>query len=104
MANHPHILAVFEDAEMAEYFYMEVQKKLTDAIKRLLGVEQLNIWAKTPRVIEVADLRSAVKMIANFLGRVRRGTQMRMRNTPVSRHYPASIEMGLSRCSRCLRW
>ena len=66
MGNHPHIVAVFKDAELAKRFYTEVQKKLTDAIKRLLGIEHLNIWSRSPRVIELVALRSAMKMIAYY--------------------------------------
>ena len=47
MSNHPHIVVVFKDAELAKRFYTEVQKKLTDAIKRLLGMEHLNIWSRS---------------------------------------------------------
>jgi len=66
MANHPHILAVFKDADKAKAFYMEVEKKLTDSIKRLLGVRRLNLWRDSPRVIEIADKASAIKMIAYY--------------------------------------
>ncbi len=43
--NHPHLLAILHDADQARRFYMELQKKLTEAIKRLLGLKYLNIWA-----------------------------------------------------------
>jgi len=48
MGSHPHILSIFRDADQARCFYMEVEKKLTDAIKRLLGVDYLNIWKGCP--------------------------------------------------------
>ena len=35
--NHPHIVAILKDADQARCFYMELQKKLTDAIKRRGG-------------------------------------------------------------------
>ena len=66
LGNHPHIVATLKDADLARRFYMEVQKKLTDAIKRLLGLEYLQLWAGTPRVIEISDLKSAIKMIAYY--------------------------------------
>jgi hypothetical protein len=66
MGSHPHILAILKDAELARRFYMEVEKKLTDAVKRLLGLEHLNLWEKTPRVIEICDLASAIKKIAYY--------------------------------------
>jgi len=66
MGSHPHILAIIKDADQAKCFYMEVEKKLTDAIKRLLGVPYLNLWKGSPRVIELCDKESAIKMIAYY--------------------------------------
>ena len=84
--NHPHIVVILKDADLARRFYMEIQKKLTDAIKRLLGLEYLNIWAGTPRVIEIPDLESAIKMIAYYYA------------NPAAAHLVESIEqyLGLS--------
>ena len=84
--NHPHIVAILKDADQARCFYMELQKKLTDAIKRLLGLEYLHIWAGTPRVIEIPDLESAIKMIAYYYA------------NPAAAHLVESIEQypGLS--------
>jgi hypothetical protein len=42
---------------MCELLYCEVQKKITEAIKRLLGLHHLRIWEGRVTVIEIRDLK-----------------------------------------------
>ncbi len=52
-ANHLHMLLIPQDAELCVYFYQELQKKVTEAMKRLLGVRRLNLWEGDPILAEV---------------------------------------------------
>lgn len=55
MGNHVHIIAVIHDSQDAVDFMQEVQKKLTESIKRLLGQSHLNIWEGTPMMAVITD-------------------------------------------------
>ncbi|MDC0357859.1 hypothetical protein OAO01_03515, partial [Oligoflexia bacterium] len=44
--NHPHIIIRARDSAQCTHFYGEVQKQITDSIKRLLGRKHLNLWQK----------------------------------------------------------
>ena len=63
MANHAHILVVVQDAESCKRFYMELQKKLTDYLKRLLGKQYLDLWEGNPAVIAILDLDKAIDRV-----------------------------------------
>jgi len=61
MANHPHISLVSLDVNALKAFYGELKKRITDMLKRLLGLERLHLWEdKEPRVIELLDLEKAI--------------------------------------------
>ena len=47
-------------------FYGEIQKRITDMLKRLLGLEYLEIWEGEPTVAEILDLEKAIERIAYF--------------------------------------
>lgn len=65
MNNHPHIIAVAKDSKQVTAFYGEVQKQLTEAVKKLLGKEHLNLWKKNgTSVIPYGDLESVADRIA----------------------------------------
>jgi hypothetical protein len=64
MGNHAHCIAVFHDAAQAVQFYGEVQKKITESYKRLLGLERLRLWEKRPVVAEVLDIEACIEQIA----------------------------------------
>ncbi len=64
--SHPHFLLVAKDANQLIAFVSEIQKRITDAMKRLLGYDQLNIWEGYPMIAEVADLDKAKERIAYF--------------------------------------
>ena len=66
--SHCHMIVVARDAEQFVCFYSEVQKKITDAIKRLLGISHLNIWEGRPLVAKIQDLEAAKGRIAYLYG------------------------------------
>src|SRR5262245_3172890 len=61
--THCHILLIVRDAELFVKFYMELKKKLTDAIKRLLAVKWMNIWERRVTVARVKDLEAAKERV-----------------------------------------
>ncbi|MCO6432367.1 MAG: hypothetical protein J5J00_16050 [Deltaproteobacteria bacterium] len=64
MGNHVHFLLVLWDAQACVNFYQELQKKITEAYKRLLGKARLSIWEGDPVVAEILDLEKAIEKIA----------------------------------------
>jgi hypothetical protein len=64
MGNHAHMLAIFHDPEQAANFYGEVQKKLTESLKALLGLNHLRLWEGRPVVARVGDLPGAIRQVA----------------------------------------
>lgn len=66
MANHPHLLVRAFDADALKCFYMELQKKITDCMKCLLGFEQLNLWEGEPEVAIVLDVDKAIQRIVYY--------------------------------------
>jgi hypothetical protein len=64
MSNHCHILVLAKDAVMLTKLYMEIQKKLTEALKRLLGLRRLSLWQGRPAAILIADLEAAKDRVA----------------------------------------
>ena len=66
MSNHVHLFIVAKDSEQCRRFYAEVQKRVTDAIKRLLRLDFLRLWEGRPTVALVADVAAAKDRIAYF--------------------------------------
>lgn len=66
LGNHLHMLFVVYDAEQCVYFYQEVQKKVTECMKRLLGANRLNLWEGDPILAEILDLEMVIKRIAYY--------------------------------------
>lgn len=64
MANHPHLIVVAHDPQQCSNFYQEVQKKITESLKRLLGFESLNLWDGSPAVAQILDVEKAIDKIA----------------------------------------
>ena len=62
--SHPHIIAVAKDADDFTNFYGEVQKKITEAIKKLLGLDHLNIWEGNPTVIKIHGINEGIERIS----------------------------------------
>jgi REP element-mobilizing transposase RayT len=64
MANHAHIVIVVKDSMQCTKFYSEIQKQITEAIKKLLGIKHLNLWLKNnASVVHYADLEGCVERI-----------------------------------------
>ena len=66
MGNHAHIMVVGRDADQLTRFYGEVQKRITDYLKRLLGKRHLSLWEGEPSVILVADYEAALNRVAYY--------------------------------------
>lgn len=66
MGNHAHFLVICRDAFELTRFYGELQKRLTDYLKRLLGLRTLDLWKGAPAVIRIADLEAAKDRISYF--------------------------------------
>lgn len=64
MSNHAHFILVVKDANQSMKFYMELQKKLTEAIKKLLSINRLNLWEGTPMVALVPDVDTVMERIS----------------------------------------
>lgn len=62
--SHPHMLVVTRDSEQCTRFYGEIQKRITDGIKRLLGLKHLDLWEGTAMVGQIKDQQAAVERIA----------------------------------------
>lgn len=65
MANHAHIIIVVQDKKACTAFYSEVQKQITEAIKRLTGLDFLSLWKpNSASVIPIHDIETACHRIA----------------------------------------
>ncbi len=62
--NHVHILCTVKDIEAFKKFYSELEKQLTEAIKRLTGLTHLNLWMKRPNVCLLPTLEDVIKKIS----------------------------------------
>jgi len=62
--SHCHIIVLTKDADQCKKFYMEVKKKITDCLKRLLGLDELLLWEQKPvEVALIADRNKAIRRI-----------------------------------------
>ena len=66
MANHLHLLVVVQDANDCKNFYGELQKNLTDYVKRLCGLSHLGLWDGRPMVAPILDSAKVKERIAYF--------------------------------------
>ena len=65
MGNHAHIIILSRDSEQCCRFYGEIQKQLTEAIKKLLGLPHLNLWKKnSASLVLYGDVESLMTRIA----------------------------------------
>ena len=64
--SHSHLILMALDATQFFRFLGEVQKQITESIKRLLGISHLSIWEGTPTVALILDLDKAIDRIAYF--------------------------------------
>lgn len=66
MGNHSHVLVVTKDARALTAFYGELQKRITDYMKRLLGARHMDLWEGRCSVARIADYDAAIERIAYF--------------------------------------
>lgn len=64
MGNHAHLGIIAKDANALANFLQELQKKLTESIKRLLGKNHLKIWQGSAVVALITDRKKALEKIA----------------------------------------
>jgi hypothetical protein len=66
MGNHLHLLVVVNDATQFKRFYEELAKKISDYIKRLLGVPYLCLWEGRPMAAPILEAECVIKRLAYF--------------------------------------
>ncbi len=64
MTNHAHIIFIPQDPEMCANFYQELQKKIAEYLKLLLGKDHISLWEGTPVLAELGTERDVVAKIA----------------------------------------
>lgn len=62
--SHAHLMHIAYDAQQFFNFLSEVQKQITEKIRRLLGVKHLNIWEGAPTVAQVLDLGEMIERLS----------------------------------------
>jgi len=63
MANHPHIQLYSLDLTALTNFHERLKKRLTDHLKRLLGLSRLRLWDDRTTLAEVLDLDAGIERI-----------------------------------------
>jgi REP element-mobilizing transposase RayT len=66
MGNHLHLLMIIFDAEQCVHFYQEIQKKITESMKRLLGYERLNLWEGDPILAQIYSVERTIERLGYF--------------------------------------
>jgi hypothetical protein len=67
-ANHAHIVFVMKDVKDGVKFYMELRRKLTEYIKRLLGRKRLLMWEVRPSVMILKTPEAVSERLAYIYG------------------------------------
>lgn len=74
MSNHVHMQVFSLDIAALTHFHERLKKRLTDFLKRLLGLSHLRLWDDRTTVGEVLDLEAAIERIVyTYLNPVRAG-------------------------------
>lgn len=74
MSNHVHMQVFSLDCMALTHFHERLKKRLTDFLKRLLGLSQLNLWDNQTNIGEVLDLEAAIaRVVYTYLNPVRAG-------------------------------
>ena len=74
MSNHVHMQVFSLDCTALTHFHERLKKRLTDFLKRLLGLSQLNLWDNRTTIGEVLDLEGAIaRMVYTYLNPLRAG-------------------------------
>lgn len=61
--SHPHIVCTAKDADQCQRFYGQLQKQLTDCIKKLCGLDRLKLWEGRANINEIPTLDDAIAKI-----------------------------------------
>ena len=74
MSNHVHMQVFSLDCQALTHFHERLKKRLTDFLKRLLGLSHLRLWDDRTNVGEVLDLEAAIsRIVYSYLNPVRAG-------------------------------
>ena len=74
MSNHVHMQVFSLDCDALSHFHERLKKRLTDFLKRLLGLSHLRLWDDRTTVGEVLDLEAAIsRIVYTYLNPVRAG-------------------------------
>lgn len=74
MSNHVHMQVFSLDCEALTHFHERLKKRLTDFLKRLLGLSHLRLWDNRTTVGEVLDVDAAIaRIVYMYLNPVRAG-------------------------------
>lgn len=74
MSNHVHMQVFSLDCMALTHFHERLKKRLTDFLKRLLDLSQLNLWERNTNIGEVLDLEAAIaRVVYTYLNPVRAG-------------------------------
>ncbi len=74
MSNHVHMQVFSLDCSALTHFHERLKKQLTDFLKRLLSLSQLNLWDNRTNIGEVLDLEAAIaRVVYTYLNPVRAG-------------------------------
>jgi hypothetical protein len=74
MSNHVHMQVFSLDCSALTHFHERLKKRLTDFLKRLLSISQLNLWDNNTNIGEVLDLEAAIaRIVYTYLNPVRAG-------------------------------
>jgi hypothetical protein len=72
MANHVHMQVYSLDSSALTEFHGQLKKRLSDFLKRLLGLSHLRLWGKRTNIGEVLDLEAGIeRVVYSFLNPVR---------------------------------
>jgi REP element-mobilizing transposase RayT len=64
MSNHIHIILIAKCPVSTVNFYQEIQKKVTDTFKRLLGKRRLSLWEGDAVLAQILDIDKAIDRVA----------------------------------------
>lgn len=74
MSNHVHMQVFSLDCTALTHFHERLKKRLSDFLKRLLGLSHLRLWDDRTTLGEVLDVEAAIsRIVYGFLNPVRAG-------------------------------
>lgn len=74
MSNHVHMQVFSLDCQALTHFHERLKKRLTDFLKRMLGLSRLRLWDDRTTLGEVLDLDAAIgRIVYGYLNPVRAG-------------------------------